>query len=226
MKKSLVAFLVLVLVALAGSGTARTASDLTCTGAAPPGTYNNVVVPANASCTLDNVRVLGNVTVKTNANLQIQTGTGDTTVAGNITGKDCGFMELQIVNISFRIAVGGDFVATNCTGGPFTGSQGSSGPGTPPQDVLIGGNVKCDNNDGGCVFDYSVVGKNLECSANFDCDLQSDAIGGNATIKNSTSSMFVFNSIIGGNLACSGNSGPAGSGNTVAGTKSGQCTGF
>jgi len=226
MKRSLIAALVLIGVALAGAGSARTAGDLTCTGAAAPGTYNNVVVPANASCTLDHVRVLGNVTVKTNANLQIVTNTGDTTVAGNVSGNNCGFMELQVVNTSFRIAVGGDFVATNCTGGPFSGSQGSSGPGTPPQDVLIGGNVKCDNNDGGCVFDYSVVGKNLECSGNFDCDLQSDAIGGTATIKTSTSSMFVFNSIIGGNLACSGNAGPTGSGNTVAGTKSGQCAGF
>jgi hypothetical protein len=92
--------------------------------------------------------------------------------------------------------------------------------------VLIGGNVKCDNNPGGCVFDYTAIGKSLDCSGNFECDLQSDAIGGDASLKNN-SGMFVRNSIIGGNLACSGNGSTAtGPLNTVAGTKSGQCSGF
>jgi hypothetical protein len=228
LKRSLVILTALVCAMLIGPGNARTASDLTCSGLARFATYNNVVVPPNANCTLDAVRVLGNVTVKTNGSLMIRTMNGDITVGGNVTGNGCNFMELEIdsFNTGFRIAIGGDFVATNCTGASFSGSQGSSGPGTPPMNALIGGNVKCNNNSGGCVFDYTVVGKNVECTGNFDCDMQSDAAGGDVTIKNSTSSMFVLNSIIGGDLACSGNSGPTGSGDTVAGKQTGDCSTF
>jgi hypothetical protein len=122
--------------------------------------------------------------------------------------------------------VGGNVTIQNCTGISFSGSQGRQNE--TPATVLIGGNVKCDNNAGGCVFDYSVIGGNLECSGNFDCDLQSDAIGKNLTINNSDGGgAFVDNSSIGGDVKCSGNTvGVASTPNTVAGTKSGQCSGI
>jgi len=87
MKRSLVVLLVVAAVLLVGAGTGETASNVNCTGALPPGTYNNVTVPAGASCTIDGSRILGSVTVKTGASLDTQNNNGDTTVAGNITGN-------------------------------------------------------------------------------------------------------------------------------------------
>src|SRR6185369_5277654 len=117
---------------------------------------------------------------------------------------------------------------TNCTGG-FNGGRGSSfSPPTPPQTLMIGGNVKCSNNyPNECVFDYVFIGGNLECSGNFGCTLQTDAIGKNVTINNNSGvGGSVNNSLIGGDVKCAGNSpGVVGSGSTVAGTKSGQCAG-
>jgi hypothetical protein len=186
-----------------------------------------VTVPAGASCYLDGVRVTDNVTVGTGATLEVANTTGDSTIGGNVTGKDCGSIDLESTGGSNRVAVGGNLTVTSCNGG-FDGARGNSAqPPIPPQTMLIGGNVKCDGNPGGCVFDYTVLGKNLECSGNFNCDLESNAIGGSVTLKgNSGTGIRVDNNIVGGNLACSGNVATTGGGNTVAGTKSGQCSGF
>jgi len=227
MKRSLVVLLVLVGAALAGSGGALTASDFTCTGFSSGQTYNNVVVPAGAACTLDNTTVLGNVTVKTAADLTVTTGGGDSTVRGSVKGPGCDSIDLEATGAANRIAVGGDLVITNCTGVTFSGARGSSGPGTPPQSVVIGGNTKCDNVDGGCVFDYVVLARAVDCSGNDGCTLNSSAIGDNATVNNNTGpGARINNNVIAGNLGCNGNSAVtnAGAPNTVAGTESGQCS--
>lgn len=222
----------LVLAVLVGAflvfaGSAQTTPNYVCTGFTSGATYGNVTVPAGASCTLDGVRVTGNVTVGTGADLLVSDSTGDSTIAKNVTGNGCDSIDLESTGLSNRVAVGGNLTITNCTGFGFSGGRGSSfSPPVPPQTLLIGGNVKCDNDAGGCVFDYAILSKNLDCSGNFDCELESDAVGGNVTIDNSTSDMRVDNSVIGGDLACSGNSGPTGSGDTVAGNKSGDCSAF
>ncbi len=163
MKKSLIAVLMVVGALLPASGGARTA-DFNCTGFATGGTFANVVVPAGQSCTLDHVRVTGNVTVKTAASLSVTTSSGDSTIAGKITGNACDSIDLESTGLSFRIVVGGDLNITNCTGSSFSGGRGSSGPGTPPQSLLIGGNTKCAGNQDECVFDYAIIAGNLDCS--------------------------------------------------------------
>jgi hypothetical protein len=229
MKKSLVALMVLVgaLVGalLFGAVTAQSAANLNCTGAVVGGTYNNVTVPAGAHCSLDGTRVLGSVTVQTNASLDTSQTSGDTTVAGNVNGKNCAYIDLESPSNAHRTAIGGDLNITNCNDGAFNGARGGSSAGPPPN-MLIGGKVNCSGNPSGCVFDYTVIGKDLTCNGNGDCDLESDAVGGNVTINNNGGGGFVFNGIIGGNLSCSGNTGLVGTGNTVAGNETGQCTGF
>ena len=227
MKKSLIAVLMVVGALLPASGGARTA-DFNCTGFSTGGTFANVVVPAGQSCVLDHARVTGNVTVKTAASLSVTTTSGDSTIAGKVTGNACDFIDLESTGASFRIVVGGDVNITNCTGSSFSGGRGSSGPGTPPQSLLIGGNTKCSGNQDECVFDYAIIAGNLDCSGNFGCTLQSDAIGNNVTANNNTGvGATIVNGAIAGNLACSGNvPGATNSGtpNTVSGTRSGQCS--
>ncbi len=227
MKKFLIVAVLAVLGSLLpASGGARAAADFVCNGVFAGGTYNNVVVPAGGACSLDNTTILGNVTVKTGADFTVSTSSGDSTIHGSVKGDACDSIDLESTGLNFRVVVGGDVTITNCTGFTFSGARGdSSGP--PPQSMLLGGNVKCDNNAGGCVFDYVIIGEKLECNGNDGCTLNSSAVANNVTMNNNTGpGVIVDNSAIAGNLSCSGNAFASGSPNTVSGTKSGQCSGL
>jgi hypothetical protein len=185
------------------------AGPFACNGTFSGATYQDVVVPAGDTCTLSDTRITGNVTVQTGGSFFVNTNTGlDTTIAGNVTGNHCSEIDLESTSIlSGRIVVGGNFSATNCTGGGFDGGRGSSfSPPTPPPTLVIGGSVKCDNNPGGCVFDYAFIGGSFECSGNSsDCELETDAVGGNATLMGNGNTQ-INGGAIGGNVSCSGNS--------------------
>jgi hypothetical protein len=222
MQKALIAVLALAGALFIGAGSGQTASDFSCNGASTGGTFNNVTVPDNASCTLDHTKVLGNITVKTNARLLLEQLSGDSTVRGKINANNCAEVNLETPGgISNRIVVGGDLVITNCTSG-FDGARGTQG--ASPPNVVNGGNVKCANNADDCAFDYDAVGRNLDCSGNFGCTLQSDAVGGDVTVKNNNGAGgSIFNGAFAGNLTCSGNTPPAfATTTTVAGTQTGE----
>ena len=221
MYKALIVALALAGALLIGVGSAQTAADLSCNGAFTGMTYNNVVVPENGNCTLDHTRVLGNVTVKKNARLLFEALTGDSTVHGNVSANACQEVNLETPGGSFRVVVGGDLTIVGCTSG-FDGARGTQG--MSPPTMTIGGNVKCDDNVDECAFDYNAVGKNLDCSGNFGCTLQSDAVGGDVTVKNNDGAGgSLFNDAIGGDLKCAGNTPPAFATNTtVAGNRSGE----
>ena len=228
MKKPVIAVAGVATALFLASG-AAVAADLVCTSFSTGGTWHNVVVPAGAFCTLNNSRVTGNVTVKEGGSLQVTAISGDTTIAGDIKGDGCDSINLDGTGPSGRIVIGGNLTIQNVT---FTGFSGATGnpscPPSPPQNVLIGGNVKCDNVAGGCSFSYVIISGNLECSGNANgCGLASAAVGQNASINNNGSTTIVDNSEIGGDLKCSGNfGGVGGATNTIAGTKSGQCSGL
>jgi hypothetical protein len=221
MQKAAIAVLALVGALFIGAGSAQTAANFNCSGFSAGGTFNNVTVPANSSCTLDHTRVLGSITVKTNGQLLLESSSGDSTVAGNITANACNEVNLEATGAGFRVVVGGNLTITGCTGG-FDGARGNSS--AVPPSMVIGGNVKCDNNDDDCAFDYNSDGGNLDCSGNFGCTLQSDAVAGDVTVKNNNGAGgSLFNEAIGGDLTCSGNTPPAFATNTtVAGNRSGE----
>src|SRR5206468_9112868 len=115
-----------------------------------------------------------NVTVHAGANLLVTTSSGlDTTIAGDIKGEGCDSINLESTGSSGRIVVGGNLTIQNSTFTGFSGARGSQFcPPSPPQNVLIGGNVKCANVAGGCVFDYVIMRRNLKCSGNTNgCEL-------------------------------------------------------
>jgi hypothetical protein len=63
-----------------------------CTGTISEGSTinSNLVVPANASCTLDNVTVTGNLRVRTGAMLNVLPAPGQTVkISGNLTADQC-----------------------------------------------------------------------------------------------------------------------------------------
>ena len=216
--------------ALVSGGGVAVAADLVCTAFSSGGTWHNVVVPAGASCTLNNSRVTGSVTVKEGGTLHVTTSSGlDTTIAGDIKGDGCDSINLENTGSSGRIVVGGNLTIQNITFTGFSGARGSqSCPPSSPQNVLVGGNVKCTDVAGGCVFDNVIISGHFECSGDTNgCELEFAAVGKNASLNNNSSATIVDNSEIGGDLKCNGNS-PAATGgsNTVAGNKLGQCSGL
>ncbi len=184
-----------------GSGLVS-AGPTQCTGAMSNTTVNgDLTVPSGATCSLDHVTVTGNVTVQANGSFFITTGTGmDTVIGGNVSANGCNRFDIESTGGTGRIAIGGSLTIANCTGSGFYGGRGNSI--AMPMNVLVGGNVKCSNNNDNCVFDYVVFGGNVDCSANDGgCVLQSPAIAGNVTMNNNTNGANgISNGIIGGDL--------------------------
>jgi len=204
-----------------------------CTGTISDGsTINgNLVVPANATCTLDNVTVTGNVGVGTGALLNVSPASGQTVkINGNLTADQCNSAALATEGVAAVILIGGNVMIQNCTGG----TVGYAGPG-----ITIGGNFVCVGNPLTCVADDGVVNGNLTVEENLfssstiitNSEVLQNTISGNAGIGGNTgpAPLTVGGNTIGGNLQCVGNSqtpDDGGTPNTVSGQKLGQCAGL
>ena len=212
-----------------------------CTGTISDGsTINgNLVVPANATCTLDNVTVTGNVGVGTGALLNVTPASGQTVeINGNLTADQCNSVDLAPALSAAVILIGGNVTIQNCTGG----TVGYAGPG-----ITIGGNFVCaDDPQTTCVADDGVVHGNLTVEDNklqasnviTFSEVLGNKISGNAEISGNAVStgntaVLVGGNTIGGNLRCFDNSPPptdnvfgVTSPNTVGGQKQGQCAGL
>jgi len=225
---------------LATVSVASAQNTFQCTGTISDGrTINsNLVVPANATCTLDNVTVTGNVGVGTGALLNVTPASGQTVeINGNLTADQCNSVDLAPALSAAVILIGGNVTIQNCTGG----TVGYAGPG-----ITIGGNFVCADNPPTCVADDGVVHGNLTVEDNklqasnvitfsevLGNKISGNAeISGNAVIRGNTA-VLVGGNTIGGNLRCFDNSPPptdnvfgVTSPNTVGGQKQGQCAGL
>jgi hypothetical protein len=201
--------------------------DLTCNSTYTGGTYGNVTVPPNDSCTLVNVRVVGNVTAGQDSSLQIlgggPGGQGSSTIKGDVKVDDCYSFDLQAdTTPPGWIIVGGNLTINGCS--QFVGIAGLGN--LFEQNIVIGKNTKC-NNGASCNFAYAVFAGDFECSGNAgNCGLYETSIGGNATFNNNLGGFGLWG-YIGGDLHCSGNAGVYNPGDSlipfVAGTCFGQC---
>jgi hypothetical protein len=176
----------------------------------------NLVVPANASCSLNDATVTGNVVVRTGASLSVNPVTGQTVrIDGNITTDQCNSVSVQTFGDGV-LSVGGNVDIQNCTG-TFNGYFGIM--------VTIGGNFLCANS-GNCTAGSGVVQGNLIVDNNTALSVLNDnQISGNADVSgNSGSTPRVEDNRIGGNLRYFDNN--FGSPNTVDGNEQGQCAGL
>ena len=71
------------------------AADLTCTVSQNGGTFDDVVVPAGQSCVLNGVKVMGRVTVDTDAVLDVVAVSEDTTIGEGIKADGCQAISLE-----------------------------------------------------------------------------------------------------------------------------------
>src|SRR5262249_43857513 len=146
------------------------AGSTACTGALT-GTFNNVVVPESASCTLTSALVQGNVEVRSNARLVVD---GASTIRGNVVADHC-----MSVMLSGTVGVGGNVQIQHCTM-----PSGYIGPG-----IQISGNIECHNNAAACVAESGTVSKNVQIHNNTAAaasDISLNRIGGNLSCHGNT----------------------------------------
>ena len=149
------------------------ADDHTCVGQAT-GTFDNVVVPSGARCTLSNSTVKGNVKALENSGLVINNGSK---IGGNVEGDKADLVQIRdgtTVHGNVLIKEGGPALvppagALLCSGG---------GPLTPCEVALVnstieGGNTQVEQMTGDVaigdnIFQGTVIGKgNLKAEQNF-----------------------------------------------------------
>jgi hypothetical protein len=107
----------------------------------------NIVVPKNASCTLDTVSITGDVLVRENASLTVQAYVEPSTIGGNVLADHCAFTLLE-----GTVTVGGDLQIQNCTA-----KSGFAGPG-----IKIRGNFVCQSNLGPCEAWLGTVDRDVQ----------------------------------------------------------------
>jgi predicted acyltransferase (DUF342 family) len=231
--------------------TSARAQVTSCSGVLTGSTiHRNLFVPDGATCTLHDVRVVGNVLVGTNAALQLG---ADTNIGGNILADRCNQVEgVGLTGVTQTpIFIGDNVEINNCTVGGGLGSP----PGSGFPRFTVRGNLSCENN-GGCGLDGAEIGGNVRFINNGTSQVFAATIGGNLSVSDNSSGgdevavaagntvggnvqvnnnsgtgnqvVIVGGNVIGGNLRCVGNSqqptddnvGP----NTVNGHKLGQCS--
>jgi hypothetical protein len=224
-----------------GSG-GRGAPDLNCTTTATTpfysGTYNNVTVPADQTCELTAATVLGNVTVQTDASVDLENSgsVGGSLLVGN------GGSAFE----DSRWVIAGAAAANNAGSLSFTGTiHGIVGTGTGTlalSSATVDGSIIWNKGLYGGVIGSSVITGQVVLNgttgdptvgglwviAGPQLDGSPQEIDGNVVLTNNQVPIYVFDNHIKQSLVCAGNNPApftslAGSGNTVDGRSLGQC---
>jgi hypothetical protein len=171
------------------------ADDTVCVGLLT-GTFDNVVVPPGAFCTLQGAQVRGNVKVLENATLQANASR----IEGNVQGDKSRGVLLQ-----FQTQVEGDFQVKG-------GSQSSAG--TTGFDIFtrVGGDAQVEENQGRTFIDTATVGGNIHVlkSTGF-IEVEFNTVGGNVKIEDNVPrfGMTILRNQVAGNMQVFKNRGPA-----------------
>lgn len=182
------------------------------------GTVNaDVIVPSNSTCNIQEATVNGNVSVQAGGRIIIGSGS---TINGNVWAPSLGTdtsvfgeghpFSAIICNSKITGTVTLDKAPSEVTvGGESAALQGGCGGNS------IGSNVTLASNRG----PVSLSANGGQCKApGGTC-----GIGGNANVNSNTGTATVTDNNITGNLNCASNGSVFTSGNTVGGTRNGQC---
>lgn len=196
MSRSLVLTAVLAL-ALGVSVVGVSAADYTCTGSLGAVTVDDVVVPTNATCTLNGTTVTGNITIEQGATLNatavkvdgnIQTVApaaavnvyAGSRVDGSIQVKQSGSSTVQGVHI-----IGDLYFDANTSALKAEGNT-------------VGGNLQAFQNTGGVFITANTIDGNLQCRANVPAPVgMGNIVHGNAEDQCAALNAPAFSSIPG-----------------------------
>jgi hexosaminidase len=145
--------------------------NVNCTGTLPAGTYNNVNVPRNASCTLNSsATVQGNVTVAAAASLT----TSFAVINGSILSNNAAIVSIGLdgsstigMNVTLLGTTGEALVENNMIGGNLQISGSTTSGTVEINDNSVTGNVTfLSNTSGTNVIMNNSIGGNLVCAGN------------------------------------------------------------
>jgi hypothetical protein len=211
-------------------GAALGATATECSGSLT-GSFENIRVPAGATCTLDGATVSGSIRVGDGATLI----TDDSTVAMNVFARDAA--SVQLID---TVALG-EINLQRTSGGITIGSEGCA------VDPVADGNIVLLDNDGPIAVCFMTL-RNLIVQRNSDriglfhndvsnnlivtqnsgrvIRVRDNVVGGNTLITQNTSSKLILvkANTVSGNIGCTGNTlVPTVTTNTVGGSYQGQC---
>ena len=159
-----------------GDASAVHAANKSCTGALSGSITGNLVVPSDASCTLSDATVTGDVQVLQNATLSVDATQQPTTIDGNVQANHCAATLLE-----GGVTVTGSVQIRQCAQ-----LSGFVGPG-----IKIGGNFQCVNNGGGCQADLGDVHGFVQVQGNSSStssDVSLVSVGGSLQCSGNTPS--------------------------------------
>jgi hypothetical protein len=190
-----VASAALVAAGLTAPAALASGTNATCIGGLPPGTYQNVTVPAGARCTIDGSdTITGNVTVATGAALIDGADGAGALIGGNLQADHAQEVEVfggsvggnvQLTAMSGQSlvcggTVGNDLVAQDNAAHSGIGDTGIGCPGE-----RIGGNLTVQNNPGDVEVVANTVAGNISVHNNTGGgDLVSNSAGGSCQLFN------------------------------------------
>ncbi len=213
MKRTIVAVLsgAACVAAMAGPAMASTpnATTTTCTGTLT-GSYDRVVVPDGATCTLHGATVTGNITVGIGSSLY----TMNSTIGGNVMSRNAATVRLINTSIGHNVMVRGT------TGIVRIGSKDCR------VDPSAAGNLMLKFNLGNVAVCDMTVGHNLAVLGNAGrVGLYRNMVGNNTLVfRNTGLANRVRNNTVTGNLNCRGNVDKVISARNTAAAIMGQCT--
>jgi hypothetical protein len=208
-------------VSLLAATSAVFAEDVTCNGVLPPGTYDSITVPPNASCAIAGSIVKGNITALDHAMLLVATSE----VGGSIKGDQADVIHVFTTSVGHNIHVEG--------GGPVPGfvfevaicgttlRQGHIHIERMTGDFLVGDPAF------GCAG--NTVSGNIKVQDNnvfaFKLNVATNTVGGHVEVANNSGvgPKFVQLNSVGKKLKCEGNAPPFVGGPNVAAEAEGQC---
>jgi hypothetical protein len=154
-------------VTLAVSPTSAQQNVVICTQPISGGTINNVSVPPNATCTLTNVTVQGNIKVNTNALLQ----TNECIAQGNIRAEGAALIFIDATSIGGNLNAVGT-VSVKVDSSSIDGNVSVTGADSliAIENNQVNGNVDVEKNNTGSgntnVIQNNTIGGNLICTDN------------------------------------------------------------
>lgn len=154
----------LALALAAVTGSAAVAGETVCRGSLGPRAFDDIIVPDDASCTLNRSRINGSITVGRGASLQAN----GVRVKGSVEAE--GALQVGIgpgsqIGGSVQIKRGG---GASITGARILGDLRFDENALPlaANDSVVGGNVQVVNNRGGVTLGRSHIDGSLQCNEN------------------------------------------------------------
>lgn len=205
-------------VAMLVMATTAAAGDTTCNGTLPAGSYDNVVVPSGANCTINGSTLKGNLLLQPGANV---VDVRNTTINGNVQGESFRSLDLHVSRVNGSVQLKKWTVNVQICGTRTQNIQVEEGTAGR---LLIGGT--CASFGGNTTSGNIQVVKNRLTTS--PAQIHNNTVGGDLQVFTNSGSVAIDirGNSIRGNLQCKENRpAPTGGGNTAA-KKEDQCRTF